>query len=150
MTMRSSVFSVPASTPFDASGYLLDAEGQVVPGYVRATDPDLPVPADDEHPERHVVGAAHGYPVLPIALSVAWDSAAQGPWELEAMAVAFPAIAPYVLEREVEVATEDGPVRVRQKMARAVPPGGVVVAEGLPPFLWTDEAHEHQAAGAER
>lgn len=144
MNRKTSVFSVPVDTPFNAQGWLLGdpdpetGERPVIPGYKRATAAHLPIPAAGGLPARHVIHAAARMPILAVAIAVGVDGR-NAKWNINQLKNAKPGEAPYLLEREYEVAGPAGAVRLRQKMAEALPAGATVIAEWLSPGDWTDE-----------
>jgi hypothetical protein len=143
--MNASVFSVATSDPryrYNAQGEV-EVEGpegwHVLPGYLRETDADLPVPADVQ-PERHILMGEPGKPALDGAVSIA--TLGDPAWYVAQLLAAYPDVAPYVLSRTYTDGTLDemGELVVkRQKMARALPAGAVVVAENLVDRVWAGD-----------
>jgi hypothetical protein len=146
MAMHGSLFAVEATAyQYEPGAHPrpLDSEGQPMSGYIRVTELGLPIPADADGPERHVLYAASGMPLLEGAVPGGYDSAANGPWEPAALVLAYPVAHTYVMEREYTDGTlaEDGSLVVhRQKMARALPLLASVVREQVVGFHWTDDA----------
>jgi hypothetical protein len=147
--MNASVFSIAtgnATYRYNALGEV-EVEGpegwHVLPGYLRETDADLPVPADaapGTQPERHILMGEPGRPVLDGAVSIA--TMGDPAWYVAQLLAAYPDVAPYVLSRTYTDGTldESGELVVRrQKMARALPLGAVVVAENLVDRVWAGD-----------
>lgn len=129
--MRSSLFSLPPDTPLSREGYPLDAEGASIPGYVAVGR----IPAGVRGlPERLVIHAAPGAPLLPGVIAVGVDGA-EVDWTAAMLAGAVPEDAPYVLEATYLDA--DG-VEVRCKMAD-LPADAIPLATQIVPHVWAGE-----------
>lgn len=131
--MRAGLFSVPTSREFDAQGYLLGDEGQVVPGYVFVRT----LPADAQLPERHLVLSEPGAPILPDAYQpVAADG--QTEWDIPLMRAVYPGLADLVLQAEYRLPGDTDTDPVRRCWMADLPAGAVVLATDLPPVVWAE------------
>lgn len=131
--MRSSLFSLPMSAQFDAQGYLLDAQGRVVPGFVRVAT----LPADTQGPDRVLVHSAPGRAIPGQAIAVGVDGR-QGAWTIAQLKAAKPQEARQILEAVYEV-MENGQVERRRSRLKDVPVGATVLATDLPPHVWAGD-----------